>query len=88
MPLGLCFNGDSGKTCNNTFKMHFLQITCNSDLKFALSTNISASKLICEIAHGNTAEKGSELSRKELIKNSKEDLWVIPQDPLTDLKAA
>lgn len=25
-------------------------------------------------------KKGSELSRKELIKNSKEDLWVIPQD--------
>ena len=31
-------------------------------------------------------KKGSELSRKELITNSKEDLWVIPQDLLTDLK--
>lgn len=84
--VGMFFNGDSEETCNNTFKMHFLQIVCNTDLKFAMSTNTPASKLICEIVHGNTAKKGSELSRKELIKNSKEDLWVIPQDLLTDLR--
>jgi len=58
MPAELFFNGGGGKICNNTFKMHFLQILCNTDLKFAMSTNILASKLICEIAHGNTAEKG------------------------------
>lgn len=80
------FKGDIEETCNNTFKMHFLQIVCNTDLKFAMSTNIPASKLICEIVRGNTAKKGSELSRKELIKNLKEDLWVVPQDLLTDLR--
>lgn len=84
--VGMFFNGDSEETCNNKFKMHFLQIVCNTDLKFAMSINTPASKLICEIVHGNTAKKGSELSRKELIKNSKEDLWVIPQDLLTDLR--
>lgn len=68
LPVEMVFDGDGEKNCNNTFKMHFLQIACNTDLKFALSTNISASKLICEVVRGNTAKNRSELSRKELIK--------------------
>lgn len=54
----MLFNGERKETCNREFEMHFLQIVCNTDLKFAMSTNILASKLICEIVHGNTAKKG------------------------------
>lgn len=31
-------------------------------------------------------KRGTELSRKELIKNLKEDLWVVPQNLLIDLR--
>lgn len=67
----MLFDGDSEETCYSKFEMHFLQIICNTDLKLpCLQTSLPVNWFV-RLFMETQQKKGSELSRKEWIKNWK-----------------